>query len=159
VEPEQSIEAIIAGRLTALSQTLATAESCSGGLIAHRLTDIPGASAFFVGGIVAYSNELKIHQLGVDAGDLIAQGAVSETVARQMAEGAREKLGVDWAIGVTGIAGPSGGTPDKPVGLVYIGVAAEGGTRATRNEFSGSRQDVKSATADAALQLLWECMQ
>ena len=139
--------------------TVATAESCSGGLIAHRLTNIPGASSYFLGGIVAYSNSVKTAMLGVDPEDLARYGAVSEPVARQMAEGVRQRLAADCALAVTGIAGPSGGTLDKPVGLVFIALAAPGVDRVTRNLFEGSREDIKAQTADQALRMLLEYLE
>lgn len=140
-------------------KTIATAESCSGGLIAHRLTNVPGASTPFLGGIVAYSNAVKVALLGVPEEPLEAFGAVSEPVALAMAEGARRRFGCDFAVSVTGIAGPDGGTPDKPVGLVYMAVAGAGGSRAVRRQFDGDRAAVKEKTADAALNLLWEVLQ
>jgi PncC family amidohydrolase len=154
--PELEIEAGV--RLRALSATIATAESCSGGLIAHRLTNVAGASDYFLGGVVAYSNEAKVAFLGVTPEALASHGAVSEPVARQMAEGARAHFKADFGIGVTGIAGPSGGTAEKPVGLVYIAVAGVGGTRVTRNVFPGDRVSVKAQTAGKALEMLLECL-
>lgn len=139
-----------------MGRTLAVAESCSGGLIAHRITDVPGASACFAGGVVAYSNEVKQALLGVNREDLDRHGAVSEPVARQMAEGVRGCMGADYGIGVTGIAGPDGGTAEKPVGLVYIAVADGSETVVTRNEFTGDRGQVKSQAADRALTMLGE---
>ena len=143
-------------RLIARGSTLATAESCSGGLIAHLLTNVSGASQVFVGGVVAYSNEVKMSALGVPTDTLEAHGAVSEAVALAMAAGVRGRLAADYGIGVTGIAGPSGGSPDKPVGLVYVAVAGSGGATAIRHEFPGSRIEVKAQTAEAALQMMWE---
>lgn len=134
--------------------TLATAESCSGGLIAHRVTNVAGASAYFLGGVVSYSNQAKLELLNVSPADLNAHGAVSEPVARQMAEGVRLRFGATWGIGVTGIAGPTGGTPEKPVGLVYIAVSGPAGTVIRRNQFVGPRESVKEQTAQTALELL-----
>lgn len=139
-------------------KTIATAESCSGGLIAHRLTNVPGASTPFIGGVVAYSNGVKEGLLGVPAELLASHGAVSEPVARAMAEGVRARLGTDWSVAVTGIAGPGGGSPEKPVGLVFMAVAGPGGTRAARFQFAGDRESVKSQTAEAALELVWESL-
>lgn len=136
--------------------TLATAESCTGGLVAHRITNIAGASSYYLGGVVAYANQVKIELLHVDAGVLAAHGAVSEAVARQMAEGVRKRFGADVAVALTGIAGPSGGTPEKPVGLVYLAAAGTEGAIARRRQFSGSREEIKEAAASAALELLWE---
>ncbi|MBX3178136.1 MAG: CinA family protein [Candidatus Hydrogenedentes bacterium] len=140
-------------------KTIATAESCSGGLIAHRLTNVPGASTPFLGGLVAYSNAVKAAMLGVSEAVLAEHGAVSDPVARAMAIGARERFASDYAVAVTGIAGPGGGTPEKPVGLVYMAVAAPDGCRAARYLFQGDRAAVKQQTADAALTLLWETVQ
>lgn len=145
-------------RLTERGETLATAESCSGGLIAHRITNIAGSSRYFQGGVITYSNEAKMALLGVRRETLEAVGAVSEAVAVEMAEGARSRLRADWGIGVTGIAGPGGGTAEKPVGLVYIAVAGPDGATATRNEFLGDRIAVKEQTANRALQLLMEAI-
>lgn len=151
-----AVEQLLYERLAALSKTVVTAESCSGGLIAHRLTNVPGISNWFLGGVVAYSNEAKVSFLGVDSAVIASVGAVSESVARQMAEGARMHFHADLAVGVTGIAGPGGGTADKPVGLVYIAVAGEGGTVVRRSVFEGGREEVKAQTAETALQMLLE---
>jgi nicotinamide-nucleotide amidase len=142
--------------LRAGGATLATAESCSGGLIAHRLTGVPGASAYFLGGVVAYSNQAKIDLLGVDPIDIETHGAVSERVAAQLAEGARTRFQADWGIGVTGIAGPTGGTADKPLGLVFLALAGPNGTTVRREEFSGTRDAVKTGTTETALRMLLE---
>jgi PncC family amidohydrolase len=144
--------------LRASGATLATAESCSGGLIAHRLTNVAGSSAYFLGGVVSYSNDAKVALLGVSEASLAAHGAVSEEVAREMVEGARARFGADYATACTGIAGPSGGTPEKPVGLVYIGVAGPKGTRVERCRFDGDRTRIKEQTADRALGLVLEAM-
>lgn len=139
-------------------KTVATAESCSGGLIAHRLTNVPGASTPFLGGLVAYSNTVKMEMLDVSMMTLDVFGAVSGATARAMAEGARARFGADYAIAVTGIAGPGGGTPEKPVGLVYMSVAQEPGTTVHEHHFSGDREAIKAQTADAALDYLWETL-
>ena len=157
--PVTDLDEKISARLAALGVSLATAESCSGGLIAHRITNVPGSSAYFLGGVVSYSNEAKESLLGVAHDILVAHGAVSEPVARAMAEGARRVFGSDYAVGVTGIAGPDGGRPDKPVGLVYIAVAAPHGTIVMRNQFDGPRESVKEKAADLALSLLLEHLQ
>ncbi|MBI5094729.1 MAG: CinA family protein [Candidatus Hydrogenedentes bacterium] len=146
----------IGERLTRLGQTLATAESCSGGLIAHRITNVPGSSVYFLGGVVVYSNAAKMDLLNVPETDLAKHGAVSEVVAQRMAEGVRIRFQATYGVGVTGIAGPSGGSPDKPVGLVYIAVAGAAGTFVTRNVFPGTRQDVKEQTAENALNMVLE---
>lgn len=151
-----ALEARIAAGLTATRQTLATAESCTGGLLGHRLTESAGASGFYAGGVIAYSNGVKEALLGVDPAALASQGAVSDTVARQMAQGVRERLGADFGVGITGIAGPTGGTAEKPVGLVYISVAGPVGTLVTRNEFSGTRSEIKVQSVRRALEMLQE---
>lgn len=152
-------ETLIIPYLIDTGKTIATAESCSGGLIAHRLTNVPGASTPFVGGVVAYSNAVKTTLLAVPEATLETHGAVSEAVAQAMANGARRGFGCDFAVAVTGIAGPGGGTPEKPVGLVYMAVAGPDGTVVRRHTFSGDRLSIKQQTADAALTLLWETLQ
>jgi len=151
-------EVLIGRHLSRLKRTLATAESCSGGLVAHRITNISGSSEYFLGGVVAYSNKIKASLLRVPKEDLAAYGAVSEQVARAMAEGARARLGADYAVGVTGIAGPQGGSAEKPVGLVYVAVAAPEGVIVLRNRFRGSREAVKEQTAERALDMLLEVL-
>lgn len=147
----------IGERLKILRRTVGTAESCTGGLIAHALTEVPGSSAYVIGGIVAYANSIKEHQLGVPPALLIQYGAVSEPVAVAMAEGARRALHVDYAVSVTGVAGPGGGTAEKPVGLVYIAVATPRGTYpANYNWNSTDRSANKQKSAEAALKLLLE---
>jgi len=149
-----TMEALIGQHLTTHAMSLATAESCTGGLIGARLTDVPGSSAYFKGGLVAYSNEVKAHQLSVPNEMLEKEGAVSAPVAEAMAVGTQKLFQVDWAISVTGIAGPDGGTEDKPVGLVYIAVAGGGQTRVERFIFPGNRSMVREWTVQAALDLL-----
>ena len=122
-----TLEESIGERLRAVRATLATAESCSGGLIAHRLTNVAGSSGYFLGGVVSYSNAAKASLLGVQESALNAHGAVSEAVVRQMAEGARARFGADYAVACTGIAGPTGVTADVNVGLVLMGVAGPRG--------------------------------
>ncbi len=150
----ESLEAVVIRELVQRKQTVALAESCTGGLVAHRLTNVPGASAAVMAGLVTYSNEAKQRLLGVPADILATQGAVSEATARAMAEGARLRNGVDYAIAITGIAGPSGGTPDKPVGTVFIGLASAQGTRVQRQLNRLDRESFKQATAQQALDLL-----
>ncbi len=133
--------------------TIALAESCTGGLISSRITDVAGSSDYFEAGVVVYSNQAKQKFLSVPAESLQAYGAVSKEVAEKMAEGARLAMQTDIGVSVTGIARPSGGSPEKPVGLVYVGVASSQGTYVRRFHFEGSRLDVKARTADAALQL------
>lgn len=130
------------------------AESCTGGLLGHRLTSVSGSSAYFVGGIIAYANEVKMHELGVPAETLAAVGAVSVPVAERMAAGIRERFGSDVGVGITGIAGPAGGTPEKPVGLVFVAVAGPLGTVVGRFQFEGDRLAIKTAGSQAALDML-----
>jgi nicotinamide-nucleotide amidase len=150
----EKIEAVIVRLLTKRKQTLALAESCTGGAIANRVTNVPGASKNFLGGIVAYSNDVKRQFLGVRVATLKKHGAVSEAVAREMAVGARKKFGADFAIAVTGIAGPGGGTKGKPVGTVFISVAGTFGTIVERRLNYFGREKFKEATAQQALELL-----
>lgn len=131
---------------------LVTAESCTGGLIAKTLTDIPGSSAVFERGFITYTNESKSELLGVPADMIEKHGAVSEKVARAMAEGALSHSNADVAVSSTGIAGPDGGTPEKPVGLVYIGIASKmGSPRAFEHHFTGTRAEIRQKTVEAAI--------
>ncbi len=148
------MEKTIVRLLAKKKKTLALAESCTGGLIANLITNVPGASKVFPGGVVAYSNDVKQKLIGVRAKTLEKHGAVSEAVAREMAEGARKKFGSDFAIAVTGIAGPSGGTKTKPVGTVFIAVAGPFGITIERKFNPFGRQKFKLATARQALNLL-----
>lgn len=135
--------------------TICAAESCTGGLVMHLLTNVPGSSAYVLGGIVAYSNAAKQSLLHVRQGTLIAHGAVSEQTAAEMASGAQALLGSDVAVSITGIAGPGGGTAEKPVGLTYIGLAGPDGLlTVNRHIWDGDRLAVKTASASAALQLV-----
>src|SRR5687768_7241332 len=129
--------------------TVATAESCTGGGVAAAITDLPGVSSFFLGGIVSYANEVKEQMLGVPTDVLAEHGAVSEPTARAMAAGVRERLGTDVGISTTGIAGPDGATATKPVGLVYIAVATPDTTLVRRDVWPGSRADVRLASVRA----------
>jgi len=151
---DEEMETVVVRLLTGRKKTLAIAESCTGGCIAHRVTNVPGASAVFPGGWVVYSNESKQKFLSVRAETLAAHGAVSEAVAREMAEGARLQLGADFAIAVTGIAGPGGGTKEKPVGTVFIGLAGEFGTVVERKFNPYERETFKEVTAWQALEML-----
>ena len=135
-------------------QTLAVAESCTGGLMAAHLTDVPGASDVFLGGVVSYSNEAKEQMIDVPHELLVEHGAVSKEVARAMAEGVRARFGSDWGAGITGIAGPTGGTEEKPVGLVFIGLADRAGCKVRRYRFPGDRGWVKEWSCLTALDLL-----
>ncbi|MGB3306509.1 MAG: CinA family protein [Thermomicrobiales bacterium] len=134
--------------------TVGTAESCTGGNVAHKITRIAGSSAYFLGGIVSYSNPVKHALLGVPEDVLENPGAVSEPCARAMAEGARRQLGTTLAVATTGIAGPGGATEYKPVGLVYIALAGDGETVVEEHHFSGDREAVIAASTQRALELL-----
>ena len=153
---EPAVEERVIKEASAKGVTLGTAESCTGGLIAATLTDVPGASAALAGGIVSYANEVKRDRLGVDAQTLEDKGAVSEEVACQMASGARRELSVDVAVSVTGIAGPGGAVPGKPVGTVWIGVSSRLGTSARLHHFDGDRDAVRRQTVEAALGVMLE---
>lgn len=149
-----SIAAGIVAALTRRKQTLALAESCTGGFIANQITNVPGASKMFKGGIVAYSNEAKEKFLGVRARTLQRHGAVSEAVAAEMAAGARKQFGADYAVSVTGIAGPTGGTKDKPTGTVFMAVAGPHGVVVEKKLNQFDRLKFKRVTARQALELL-----
>lgn len=150
----RALEAVIGDLLRERGLSLAVAESCSGGLLASRLTDVPGSSSYFERGVVCYSNRSKVEWLGV-AVDLIARhGAVSEPVARAMAEGIRALAGSDIGIGITGVAGPGGGSPQKPVGMVAIAVVTPGGEQVRTFQFIGGRDMVKFQSAQAAMNML-----
>jgi nicotinamide-nucleotide amidase len=156
-EDEETLESAVGRLLKERGDTLALAESCTGGLLAKRLTDIAGSSAYFEEGLVTYSNESKERLLGVPKGMLLEHGAVSEPVARKMAEGARKLAGTDYGLSVTGIAGPDGGTKEKPVGLVFVGLSDAEGTFAERVDLSAwarSREAIRERSANRALDLL-----
>jgi nicotinamide-nucleotide amidase len=153
-EEDEELEAAIIRLLTQRKATLAVAESCTGGCISNRLTNVPGASAVVLAGLVTYSNAAKQKFLGVQAETLAQHGAVSEPVAREMAEGARQQAQADYALSVTGIAGPSGGTPEKPVGTVFIGFAGPAVTVVEHNFNPYDRATFKQVTAQQALDLL-----
>jgi nicotinamide-nucleotide amidase len=151
---DEELEAVVIRLLTERKLTLAVAESCTGGCIAHRLTDVPGASAVFLAGLVTYSNEAKQRFLGVRAETLAQHGAVSEDVAREMAAGARQVNRADYALAVTGIAGPAGGTPAKLLGTVFIGLADLSGSVVEQNFNPYDRETFKHVTAQQALEML-----
>jgi nicotinamide-nucleotide amidase len=151
---DEELEAVVVRLLAGRKQTLAVAESCTGGCIAHRLTNVPGASAVFLAGLVTYSDEAKRKVLGVRSETLARHGAVSEAVAREMAEGARRQSQADYALAVTGIAGPAGGTPEKPVGTVFIALASSRETPVWKMFNPWDRQTFKEVTSQQALDLL-----
>ena len=151
---DQEIEQVVVKLLAQKKKTLALAESCTGGGLAQKITDVPGASEIFLGGVVSYANSAKEKFLGVRAETLVAHGAVSEAVAREMAVGAREKFGSDFAIAVTGIAGPSGGTADKPVGTVFIALATANSVAVKKFLNVWDRATFKQVTATQALEWL-----
>jgi nicotinamide-nucleotide amidase len=141
-EGDETLPQTIAKLLLAKNATLATAESCTGGLIAHKITAIAGASSYFMGGVVTYSNQLKTQLLGVKPTTLDQYGAVSEQTVTEMAQGTIERLGVDYSIAVSGIAGPGGGTPDKPVGTIWVAVANKQGVKTKLFNYGRPHRDV-----------------
>jgi PncC family amidohydrolase len=151
---QEPLEVQVGKLLTARNLTLALAESCTGGLIGHRLTEVPGSSTYFLGGIVAYAYDVKERQLGVKHNTLYDHGAVSAETALEMARGARRVLGTDIGLGVTGIAGPGGGMPGKPVGLVYIALSTRDTECYERHVWESDRSGNKALSAEAALDLL-----
>lgn len=154
---DDRLEARVGALLKVKGSTIGAAESCTGGLVLHRLTNIPGSSEYVLGGVVAYSNAIKMALLQVQETTLAIHGAVSEQVAAEMATGARKVLGVDIALSITGIAGPGGGSPQKPVGLTYIGLAGRDNLLLVRRHvWPGDRESIKAASADAALALVLE---
>jgi PncC family amidohydrolase len=150
----EPLEKVVGRLLTEQKRTIALAESCTGGLVAHRLTNVPGSSAYLIGGAVSYANEAKERMLGVSHQTLQEHGAVSEETAREMARGVRHLLQTDAALAVTGIAGPSGGTPEKPVGLTYIALTADDLERCEKHLWQGDRWANKEQSAEAALEML-----
>ena len=150
MEIEKEVGALLSDR----GLTLATAESCTGGLVAHRITSVSGSSAYYLGGFVTYSNEAKETLLGVKHETLLAHGAVSEEAVLEMARGARERLGADLGIATTGIAGPTGGTSEKPIGLVYVALSAADAELCQRHVWQGDRAANNVQSADAALRLV-----
>ncbi len=153
-EGKQELQALVVERLAARGERVALAESCTGGLVAQLVTSVPGASAVLDLGVVTYADAAKERLLAVPAALLAAHGAVSEPVARAMAEGARAVAPADWGIGITGIAGPSGGTPEKPVGTVHLALAGPAGTQAVARLYRGDRERIRRQAAFEALDLL-----
>ncbi|MDX2161467.1 MAG: nicotinamide-nucleotide amidohydrolase family protein [bacterium] len=157
---EARLEFQVGEALKARGWTISAAESCTGGLVMHRLTDIPGSSAYVIGGVVSYANAVKRDLLKVKQETLDTQGAVSAETAQQMVIGALNLFGTDAAVAITGIAGPGGGTPAKPVGLTYIAAALKGAPPVVeRHVWSGDREAVKAASAEAALRLILSLLQ
>jgi nicotinamide-nucleotide amidase len=154
VEDERGVEAMVLDACREQGLTLATAESCTGGLVAARLTSVAGSSDVFLGGVVAYADEVKARELDVPAEVLERHGAVSAEAAAAMASGARKRLGADVAVAVTGIAGPGGGTLEKPVGLVYLRAEGPDGSQARRLDLPGDREAIRARSAVAALHLV-----
>jgi nicotinamide-nucleotide amidase len=150
----QSLEEIVAHELNLNRATVATAESCTGGLLAERLTRVPGSSSYFLGGVVCYSNDLKTAWTDVPGELIESKGAVSPEVAQSLAQGIRRRIGATLGIGITGIAGPSGGSPEKPVGLVYIALADASGSRDRTLRFPGDRERIRWHASQAALDML-----
>ena len=148
------IEEKIGDKLRERKLTIGIAESCTGGLISHRITSVPGSSDYYMGSVISYSNEVKMRILGVKESTLDDFGAVSSECAQEMAEGVRRLLGTDIGLSVTGIAGPGGATPDKPVGLVYIALASPDGTSHSRFIFDADREGNKKRSSDEALNIL-----
>jgi nicotinamide-nucleotide amidase len=148
----------VADILTSESQTLAVAESCTGGLVAKRITDLPGSSSYFRGGVIAYADRVKLEVLGVEEAVLAENGAVSEAVAAGMARGVADLLDADVGVGVTGIAGPDGGTPEKPVGTVWFAVSLKGRVNTSHQVFSGDREAVRERASQAALLLVFQML-
>ncbi len=153
-EDERSIAEIVLDLGRAHGLTVATAESCTGGMVAARLTAVPGSSDVFLGGVVAYANEVKLTELGVESDTLERHGAVSVETAREMAAGVRARLGADIGVAVTGVAGPGGGTPDKPVGLVFVHAIGPAGEETVRTELPGDREMIRGRATAASLHLV-----
>jgi len=156
---DDTLESVVGGLLRKKKWMLATAESCTAGLLSARLTRVPGSSKYYLGGVVAYSNEIKLKALGVSKTTLKKYGAVSGEAAEEMAQGVLEKTGADVAVSITGIAGPDGGSAKKPVGLVFIGLARPGKTmRAVSFKFLGTRGQIRERGVAAALTLLYRML-
>jgi PncC family amidohydrolase len=151
---KQPLETLIGEKLRARGLRLALAESCTGGLIGHRVTNVPGSSTYYMGSVTAYAYEAKVRLLGVSWATLEEHGAVSPETVMEMARGARRALAADVGVSVSGIAGPGGGTPEKPVGLVCLGLSAPDGDWAREAHFKGDRVAVKEQAAESALQFL-----
>ncbi len=154
---DDTLASVVGDALRAAGQTLAVAESCTGGGLGAMLTAVAGSSAYFLGGAIAYANAAKVELLGVDADTLATHGAVSDPIARQMAAGIRKRLGADWGLAITGIAGPGGGSPEKPVGLVYIGLVGPNGAAVAHEYRLGQSRDRSGIQHRSACQAL-DCL-
>ncbi len=155
IDAAQPLEALLGKLLTEKKWTLAVAESCTGGLITHRLTNVPGSSAYVIASVVAYAYQAKVAALGVSWDTLNKFGAVSEETVCEMARGVREKFGATIGLAITGIAGPGGGMPDKPVGLTYYALATANDLIVRHHVWRGNRIAIKEQSAQAALEMLW----
>ena len=153
-EGEDRLEQVVGRLLKERGQTLSLAESCTGGYVSHLITSVPGSSAYFTGGVVSYANAVKMEELGIPSDMLELNGAVSRPVVEQMAQGVRQALRTDWSMAFSGVAGPDGGTPEKPVGTVWIAVAGPHGVRSVQGFFPGTRDLVIQRSALAGLNLL-----
>ena len=151
-----TIESVVGKILLERNETIATAESCTGGYLAHMITSVPGSSAYFLGSVIAYSNDIKMSQLGVQKATLDAYGAVSEQTVIEMSEGIRRKYGTTYGMATSGIAGPDGGTPEKPVGTVWIAFSGPEGTRTRLLSLAKDRLLNIQASAKATLALAWQ---
>ena len=159
LEPLETLETLTGRLLRQKGLTLATAESCTGGLVGHLLTNVPGSSDYYLGGIISYANQAKMGLLGVRQETLERYGAVSQETVLEMAYGARQALSAGLGLSISGIAGPGGGTPEKPVGLVWVGLSAPGLGEAQRFLFSGDRVSIKEQSAREALRILLAYLQ
>lgn len=153
-----ALEKLIGNLLREKGWTLSVAESCTGGLICHRITNVSGSSDYFMGGMVNYSNESKVRHLGVPSNDIKKFGAVSPQVAKKMAQGVRKAFGTNLGLSTTGIAGPTGGSKEKPVGLVYIGVSSGTRTSVIKLNLKGSRREIKEKATEKAFQFFYETL-
>lgn len=158
-EERESLEALVGRLLRECGRTIACAESCTGGLLTSRLTDVAGSSAYVMGAVVSYTNEVKASLVGVHEATLKAFGAVSEETAREMAEGVRRTIPADIGVGITGIAGPGGGTVEKPVGLVFIAISGVAGIIAHKKYFTGTRVENKRSSTESALSIIVEYLE
>jgi len=152
------LEKLIGNRLRKKRWTLSIAESCTGGLICDRITDVPGSSDYFEGGMVNYSNESKAKHLGIPLDDIKRYGAVSPQVARKMAQGVRKAFGTTFGLSTTGVAGPTGGTKRAPIGRVFIGLTHERRSWVRKEDLKGSRREIKEKATEKALQLFYEIL-